>query len=307
MLLKFAIKNFYDDRDYRNVSTVTLKTYQRTLNEFQHFCSGIDVVNAEDVTPKVIKVYLMYCKKERGNKPTSTNHKLHNLKVFFNYLTEELEVFSEKTNPTQKIPYAKVDIKIEAFTEQQIKQMLNYYRKLKSKDKTFWAYRDYTIIIVFLGTGIRLGELVNLKWHSVNFIDNTITHYGKKRAYATLPMNEKLKKELADYKVYCQQYFGELNKNVFVDRNNKPLSDNAVKCIFKRLKEIMNFKNVRLSAHTFRHTFAHNYLMKGGDVFSLQKMLNHSSLTTTQKYVSLWGHALKEQNDKFNPLNDFDF
>ncbi|SFT05389.1 Phage integrase family protein [Marininema halotolerans] len=76
-----------------------------------------------------------------------------------------------------------------------------------------------------------------------------------------------------------------------------------MKGIFKRLKTTLNFTDVCLSAHTFRHTFAHRFLMSGGDVFTLQKLLRHSQLKMTEKYLVLWGNALKENNDKFNPLN----
>ena len=73
-----------------------------------------------------------------------------------------------------------------------------------------------------------------------------------------------------------------------------------------KLQEVMNFTDVRLSAHTFRHTFSHRFLMSGGDVFTLQKILRHKNLSMTEKYLALWGTALHEQNEKYNPLNDFD-
>jgi integrase/recombinase XerD len=76
-----------------------------------------------------------------------------------------------------------------------------------------------------------------------------------------------------------------------------------VKCIFKRLKKVMDFNGVRLSAHTFRHTFAVRMVKAGADAFTVQKMLRHTALSMTMRYVNLYGTALKEQNDKFNPLN----
>ena len=145
MLLKFALKDFYEDRKFKNVSPKTMATYKGTLDEFQTYCSQNEVVNAEDVTPSVIKSYLLYCRNGRGNKPASINHKLHNLKVFLNYIAEELKVFAESNNPVQKIPYLKQDVKIEVFSDEQINQMFAYYRKIKNRDKTFYAYRDFSI------------------------------------------------------------------------------------------------------------------------------------------------------------------
>ncbi|MCM3622933.1 site-specific integrase [Brevibacillus borstelensis] len=73
--------------------------------------------------------------------------------------------------------------------------------------------------------------------------------------------------------------------------------------MFKKLKKVFDFKDVRLSCHTFRHTFAHRMCMNGCDVFSLQRMLRHTEIEMTSRYISMWGTALKEQNDKYNPLN----
>jgi integrase/recombinase XerD len=298
LLLKFAIQEFKDDREYKNVSPKTIGSYLMTLREFQTYCAEQEVVSVEDVTQSIIKSYLIYCQKERGNNPTTRNSKLHSIKIFFNHL-EEIEVIESKKNPVKKMFYVKEDIQIEAFNDYHINQMLNYYRRIKERTRTFHAYRDYTIIITLLGTGVRLGELINLKWNDVDFKSGIVTVYGKKREQSSIPLADKLVKELAEYQVFCRQHFKELS-------DFGQLAVDAVKSIFMRLKNAMGFTDVRLSCHTFRHTFAHRMLMNGCDIFTLQKMLRHSQLNITQRYLSIWGTALRDQNQKFNPLNSLD-
>lgn len=304
MLLKFAIQEFKDDREYKNLSSKTINAYLLTLREFQEFTAKQEVLNAEEVTQSIIKSYLVYCQKERNNNPTTRNTKLHTLKIFFNYLEGE-EYITSKQNPTKRIGYIKEEIMIEVFTDQHINQMLNYLRRIKQREHSYAAYRNYVIIVTLLGTGLRLGELCNLKWEDINFQYLTITVWGKKREQSSVPMTEKLAKELAEYRIFCEQHFKQLSHSVFVGQyTNERLTEQAVKCVFKRLSKVMNFTNCRLSAHTFRHTFAHRMIMAGCDVLTLQKLLRHNQLAMTQRYVALWGTALKEQNDKFNPLNN---
>jgi integrase/recombinase XerD len=305
MLLKFAIQDFKDDREFKNVTRYTLQTYTFMLKNFQEWCATKEALNVEDVTANQVKSYLVHCKNDRGNGAETINTRIKNLKAFFNYMVE-CEVINEKRNPMLKIEKSRTDIRIEVFNDNHLKQMLAYYRRLKTREKSFYAYRDYTIILTLLGTGMRLGELCNLKWNEVDLINGTVIVFGKNRQQASIPITNKLIKELSEYKMFCEQNFKQMASYVFVNKDNKFLSDNAVKCIFKRLKTQMNFKDVRLSAHTFRHTFAHRYLMNGGDVFSLQKMLRHSTLSMTEKYLAIWGTALREQNDKFNPLNNIE-
>ncbi|MEW9674145.1 tyrosine-type recombinase/integrase [Ammoniphilus sp. 3BR4] len=306
MLLKFAVKDFLDDREFKNVSPQTIANYRNTLNDFHNYCVEKEIVDTSDITASIIKSYLMYCQRKRNNNPTTINTKIRNLKVFFNYLENELQLFDSKNNPIGKIVTVKSDVQIEVFTDSHIKQMLNYYRRLKYRDKSFYAYRDTAIIITLLGTGIRLGELINLKWNHVDLNNLTITLFGKKREQSSIPMTIKLKKELAEYKLFLEQSFEDSPAYLFTDKDGQPLTANAIKNIFKRLKTIMSFKDVRLSAHTFRHTFAHRCLMAGMDIFTLQKLLRHNDLSMTQKYVAIWGTALKEQNDKYNPLNNIE-
>ncbi|PHD06612.1 hypothetical protein COF45_25090 [Bacillus wiedmannii] len=77
-------------------------------------------------------------------------------------------------NPTRKFVYAKEEIQIEVFNDQYIKQMFRYYIRLKKRNKQYYAYRDYAIMLVFLGTGCRLGEICNLQWRDVDIVQGTI-------------------------------------------------------------------------------------------------------------------------------------
>ncbi len=101
--------------------------------------------------------------------------------------------------------YIKEDVKIEVFTDHQIKQMLSYYRRLKRRDLGFYVFRNYTIIVTLLGTGIRLGELVNLEWKNVGLINRNMIIFGKNRITRNIPIAENLTKELAEYKIYCRK------------------------------------------------------------------------------------------------------
>jgi integrase/recombinase XerD len=216
---------------------------------------------------------------------------------------QQVELVDARTNPTKAVKPVKAPTTVDVFTDQQIREMLGYFGRIKGRDKTLYAYRDYAMVVVLLGTGMRLGELVNLRWDDVDFLNKVITVIGKKRQQSSIPMTAKLRKELSEYRVFVDETFKRRPEFVFTDRTGAGMTDNGVKCIFKRLKEVMNFDGVRLSPHTFRHTFASRMVKAGADAFTVQKMLRHTALAMTMRYVNLFGTALKEQNDKYNPLN----
>lgn len=302
MLLKFAIQEFHDDRQFKNVAKQTKDTYKIILNQFLNYCNENEIVNVEDITPNTIKKYII-TQQKKGNKASTTNTKLQRIKAFLNYMVE-IEVIAK--SPADKISKAKEDIKIEVFTDYHIKQMLSYYRRIRRRENAFWAYRDYTLTLTMLGTGIRLTESTNLKWSDVDVQNQTLTIFGKNRKLESVPVTDKLLKELSAYKVYCEQLFGGYTTYVFTDKKGKQLTANAIKCIFKRLSSVMNFKDVRVSAHTFRHSFCQRCIMSGMSTFAIQKLMRHSSIAVTEKYSAMWGNDLKEQNDRFNPLNNLE-
>lgn len=302
MLLKFAYHDFLDEKRFMNTTEKNIKNYQQLLGQFIDYCNENGVVNVEDITVLHIKQYLRLYQ-QRGNKPSTINSKLQRIRSFLNYMVK-CKVINE--NPAKLVEKQRDDIQINVFTDEQIQQMLSYYRRIRQRDKSYFAYRDYMIIVTFLGTGIRRMEAVNLTWHDVDLVSNNISVIGKSRMKETIPITEKLAKELSAYKTFCEQHWGELSEYVFASNTNQQMTGNSMSLVFRYLKEKMNFKNVRLSPHTFRHTFAHRLCISGTSAFAIQKLLRHKSINQTMLYVNMWGQALREENDKHNPLNNMD-
>lgn len=182
MLISHCIKEFIDDRRYRNLSTKTIQGYQIVLDLFRDYCAKHEIVDINDVTNATVKGFLLHLQNERNNNPTSRNSKLRTIKTFFNFLVES-EIINDKQNPTRKINFAREEIDIKPFTDEQIKKMLGYLRRRKQRQKFFVTVRDYTMIVFLLGTGVRLGELINLKWSDVDLINGTASILGKKGNY----------------------------------------------------------------------------------------------------------------------------
>ena len=220
MLLKFAIKDFFDDAEFRNLRPESIKSYHYTLHAFHEFCVKEGVVDTRDITASVIRAYLLHCKNDRNNSPVSLNHKLRNLKALCNYL-ESIELYTSKTNPTKKVSFIKEDVKIQPFEEHHVKKMLAYYQRQKRRGGEFHAYRNYAIIITLLSTGMRAGELCNMRWQDIDWQRELIALDGKKREQSTIPIVGKLKQELAEYHMFVDSIFDQPCEYVFTNMYNK--------------------------------------------------------------------------------------
>lgn len=302
MLLKFAYEDFIADRRFKNTTERNIGNYRQLLYPFINYCLEQGILNVEDVKYSHLRDYLMQCQ-SNGNKPSTINTKLQRIRAFYNYLIEEKMVTE---NIAYKIKLQKEDVKIDVFTDEQIYQMLAYYRSLKRKEHTYFSYRGYMLIVLLLGTGLRRKEVIQLKWRDVDLIKLTMNVYGKNRQYETVFLTEKIVKELSVYRSFCLQYFGHENEYIFLNRDNAPMTDFSISQLFDNLRQKMNFENVRVSPHTFRHTFCHRLAMSGMPAFAIQKMMRHKNINVTMRYVAMWGNELKEQNNKHNPLNDLE-
>lgn len=301
MNFKFAFQEFLDDRKYKQLSPRSINNYEQTFKQFFAHCVEQKIINVEEVTPSTIKNYLINCQ-QNGNNAGSINFKLRNLKAMFSFFTEQ-EII--KKNPAKKIPFIKHTPNIEVFKDEHIAQMLKYYRRLKMREHDFHAVRDSAIINVLIATGLRLGEVTSMRWETTDLVNQEMVIFGKARKETTVEICDALKVELEQYKLTCLKQFDKtLPEYVFVSRQGKRLTENAVMCIFKRLSKVMNFKDVRLSAHTFRHYYC-SKMVQNLNSFEVKELMRHSSITTTQRYVHLFKNDLKEKNNRYNPLNNF--
>lgn len=301
MLLQVAYKEFISEKEFENLSKNTLKGYEMLFGDFLDWCEKEGYSRVNDLNSRALKNYLSFCKNERGNNPTSLNTKRRQFRAFFNFLTREGII---QENPTDSVKRVKEDIRIKTFTDEEVKEVVLHLRRAMKRDGSFYAVRNYTIFLTLIGTGLRASELTSLKWSAVDLQNRSIKVFGKMRREENVPLSEPMVKELAYWKEYCSNKFGELSSNVFPTQNNKPLTVNALKCWFKRLAQSMDFEETRCSAHSCRHYFAKTWILNGGDISTLSKVLRHTSIKTTEKYLQFWGNEVKDDNDKFNPLNN---
>ena len=153
-----------------------------------------------------------------------------------------------------------------------------------------------------LDTGLRMGKLINLKMDDVHMNEGLLKVLGKGKKERIVPMGSNAQKALQRYLFrYRPQPFSRSTDNVFLSVVGKPLTENSLKLIFSRLAKKSDV--TRLHAHLCRHTFATRFLINGGDVFTLQQILGHSTLEMVRHYVSLAANHVAIQHHRFSPLD----
>jgi len=167
------------------------------------------------------------------------------------------------------------------------------------------GYRDMVIVLTLLDTGLRVNELINLKMDNVWLEEGLIKVLGKGNKERLVPIGKQIRKLLW---CYTTQYrpdpaWPNLN-NLFLTRDGRPLTKNRVDSIMKRYGKIAGLTGVRCSPHTLRYTFAINFLGNDGDIFSLQKILGHSSLEMTRRYCELANVDIKKAHAIASPVDN---
>ncbi len=285
-----AVDAFYDRCRAENRAENTLHFYRYRLAAFRKFLvrKRLDLTPAE-VTTQLIREFIT---DERNRVSAVTSEKsCVSLKVFFSFLIDEglLDV-----NPTATIRKPKVKRKIiEAFSREQIAAML------KTCSHTFSGYRDLAIIMVLFDCGLRASELCGLIMDDMNWEQRTIKVTGKGNKERIVPFGEETYKVLQAY--LPKRKVVSTTASVFIARTGNCLDRHDLDRIVKAVGKKAGVKGVRVSPHIFRHTFAVTYSRNGGDAFSLQKLLGHSSLEMTRRYTELSQNDVIEKHRRYSP------
>ena len=279
MLLTDAAKEFEFNCQCRKLSDKTIRNYGKLIGYLLDYLKEQHkVLCLEDVRPMYIKAYLMMLQ-ERGAKPQYINDQLKAFKVLFRYLYEEGYTDSILTERIKNVKQPKTIIK--TFTEQEVKKMTEYY-----SGHTFMEVRNRLMLMTFFDTGIRVSELIDLKLSQVK--DEYILIHGKGYKERVVPKSPLLNKWMFKYLSTRENFFAyrRVPENVFLSRNGRPMTTEAIHRVIKIAgKAVGVSRDIRVSPHTCRHTFAQMQLKNGLDLYSLSRLMGHSNISITQRYL----------------------
>lgn len=279
----------------QGASPNTLSSYKSDLINFIDFMILEEKErNVDSITSIHIRNYLVYIKTKKNYSNTTMNRKINCLRSFFNYLVEYDYLV---TSPMKKIKPPKKEVRLPVYlNESQIKRILEIAYSSSEKD----SLRDYILIKLFIMTGIRRQEAVDLNFNHINFNNNTIKVLGKGNKERVIPISEQFSKELY---LYLKHRLPLTNNALFITSTGHRLHSTRAHTIFKRILKKAGYDNMGLSLHKLRHSYATNLLINGVDVTAVKELMGHASIDTTNIYAHTSSEHLKESVAKL-PYED---
>jgi integrase/recombinase XerC len=269
----------------RNASIHTILNYQHDLKELSEFLKDIPIEKVDYISLRKFLAFL----KSRNLKPRTLARKISCLRTFFRFLSREGYL---KSNPAALLLTPKLDRHLPKFlTEEEMIKLL----EAPSKDDLF-GLRDRAILESLYSTGMRIAELVGLNIEDIDFISGVVRVRGKGKKERLLPIGEKALSILREYLDKRKEQKTEL----FLNRNGRRLTDRGIRDILEKYIRLTSLKE-NISPHTLRHSFATHLLNRGADLRSVQELLGHVNLSTTQIYTHLSTERLKSVYDKSHP------
>lgn len=283
-------ESFLAELAAKNFSPQTLRAYRTGLTEFVQFCQTRNITRERALTPANLRAFLAYLQLNNPARNTVLR-KIATLRSFAAYLLRQGHL---KRNPFTLLPAPKKERLLPKFlSEPETDRLLGTTAQSKH-----FAARDKALFELMYSSGLRRSEVTGLKIQDVDFFNGLVKVLGKGRKERLVPVTQTALQALQDY-LACRQN-PQPQEALFLNKNGTPLTGDGLAYIFKNTA-IASHLARRVTPHSLRHTFATHLLNHGCDLRSLQEMLGHKSLSTTQVYTHVSLDQLKSVYNHAHP------
>ena len=287
-----------DFKDYlkieRGLSENSITSYENDINKLKSFLNDKGKISPLNVSADHIKEFVYNISKEV--KANSQSRIISGLKSFYDYLLFEKLI---KINPVSNIESPKLRRKLPStLSIEEINSLINNIDKTKKESE-----RNIAIIETLYGCGLRVSELINLKISDLYFEEDFVKVTGKGNKQRLVPVSEVNKQCINTYLINSRTKLNIDSRSsdiIFLNRNGYKLTRAMIFTIVKSLSKKAGIKKT-ISPHSFRHSFATHLLENGADLKTIQQLLGHESITTTEIYMHLDNKALVNVMKKFHP------
>ena len=290
--MKSSIKIFQDYLDIeKNYSLHTQSAYLRDLKFFLEFCHREEIEYMEIEVVDIRSYFSELSKKKNLDKKTQTR-KLSSLRTFYRCLFQKDLIPS---NPILSVNFPKTKTRLpKAFKPGETEEILEYDNNEASP---ILEKRDRAILEILYSSGMRVFELVNAKLSDLSRDSKTIKVLGKRKKERFVYLGTEAEFALNEY---LSMRGDSKEEEIFLNQRGKKLTTRGVRYILNERRKAMGFEK-SVTPHKFRHTFATDLLDAGADIRAVQELLGHSSLSSTQVYLSVSKDKLKEIYRKAHP------
>ena len=279
----------------RGLSDNSIVSYENDINKLSNFLLDKNKsISPIKVSPDIIKEFIYSI--SNSINPTSQSRIISGLRSFFEYLIFEKYI---KTNPLSLIESPRISRKLpDTLTIKEIDLLVSNINISTNEGE-----RNIALIETLYGCGLRVSELISLKISDLFFSEGFIKVTGKGNKQRLVPISDLNKRVIKNYMDNSRKKLKieEKSKDIlFLNRRGKSLSRAMIFTIIKRLAKLSDIKK-NISPHTFRHSFATHLLKNGADLKTIQQLLGHQSITTTEIYMHIDNKMLVKAINKFHP------
>ena len=268
----------------RNFSPRTVTAYRQDLSGFVAFLDTLGKQDLKQITKDDIRLFLTHLAKtgiRKPNAPISYSRKLSSIKSFFKYLVREDMLVASPAAfiETPKLPHKEPSY----LTQEEFRILLGTVRRVATP---YYFARDLAIITTFLGTGVRLSELVGLTLKSISLDGEqpTIKVRGKGNKERIIPLNDEV---VAVLQKYLKSRPEVATNHLFVSRLGNQLCTGSVYHLIKHYLKESGIKKDKVGVHSLRHTFGVSLLNNNVNLVVIQELLGHTKLETTRRYLHI--------------------